>query len=73
MESIVFLLYDLQVANPSEMLHMLKYIKRVKVEKTEIDEKIMANMFNGQVSFKNNISHSKFENILRCFDVHVTE
>lgn len=50
---------------------MQKFIKRVKVEKTEIDENAMANAFNGQVRFENNISHSKFENILRYFDVHV--
>lgn len=52
MESIVFLLYKLKVANPSEVLHMQKFIKRVKVEKTEIDENAMAKAFNAQVSFR---------------------
>lgn len=51
MESFVFLSSKMKVANPSEMLHMQKFVKRVKVEKTEIDEDAMATAFNGQVSF----------------------
>lgn len=39
---------------------MQKFIKRVKTEKIEIDEKA----FNVQVSFENSTSHSMFENIL---------
>lgn len=53
MELIVFCFFrKLKVANPSELLHMQKFIKRVKAEKTEIDAEAMENAFNAIVSLE---------------------